>query len=111
MIEFILASACTGCGRCVEICPTAVFDPSARGVPVIARATDCQTCFMCELHCREDAIFVGPDPEKIEGFDPLAVAPMMALGMLLPAPAVSSATEALASKPTKAQPHTASAVR
>lgn len=77
MIEFILASACNGCGRCVQICPTAVFDPPAQGVPVIARAADCQTCFMCELYCREDAIFVGPDPERIEGYDPLAVAGLM----------------------------------
>ncbi len=72
MIEFILAEACNACGRCVEVCPTAVFDRMPDGLPKIARPGDCQTCFMCELYCREDAIFVGPDAGRIEGFDPQA---------------------------------------
>lgn len=70
MIEFILAEACNGCGRCVEICPTDVFGPG----PVIARPENCQTCFMCELYCPQDALFVGPDAERVEGFEPAAVA-------------------------------------
>ncbi len=71
MIEFILADSCDGCGRCVEICPTLVLDTGP--VPVIARAEDCQTCFMCELYCPRDAIFVGPDADRVEGFDPATV--------------------------------------
>ncbi|HEY0212076.1 MAG TPA: ferredoxin family protein [Paenirhodobacter sp.] len=70
MIEFIAADTCNACQRCVEICPTAVFDATPAGPPRIARPESCQTCFMCELYCREDAIFVGPDAERIEGFDP-----------------------------------------
>ncbi|RWP36345.1 ferredoxin, partial [Mesorhizobium sp.] len=32
-------------------------------VPRIARQEDCQSCFMCELYCRADAIYVAPDCE------------------------------------------------
>ncbi|MTH61303.1 4Fe-4S dicluster domain-containing protein [Paracoccus litorisediminis] len=69
MIEFILSDACNACGTCAEVCPTGVFDAVPGQPPVIARAGDCQTCFMCELYCQQDAIFVGPDAERIEGFD------------------------------------------
>lgn len=37
-----------------------VFERGPDGVPVIARQTDCQTCFMCELYCPTDALFVAP---------------------------------------------------
>lgn len=63
MIELIIAERCTGCNVCVEICPTNVFEPAAKRTPLIARQQDCQTCFMCELYCREDAIYVAPDCE------------------------------------------------
>jgi NAD-dependent dihydropyrimidine dehydrogenase PreA subunit len=36
-------------------------------VPVIARPEDCQTCFMCELYCRADALYVGPDHDMNGG--------------------------------------------
>jgi NAD-dependent dihydropyrimidine dehydrogenase PreA subunit len=64
MIEIVDASRCTGCNICVRVCPTNVFDAlplPARGAPRIARQKDCQTCFMCELYCPEDALFVAPD--------------------------------------------------
>ncbi|SAK73087.1 Periplasmic [Fe] hydrogenase large subunit [Caballeronia hypogeia] len=62
MIELIDNERCTGCDICVRVCPTNVFDASARsdGAPVIARQDDCQTCFMCELYCPEDALYVAP---------------------------------------------------
>jgi len=60
MIEHILADRCTGCGACVEVCPTDVLELSPAGLAVAARPRDCQTCFMCELYCRWDALYVAP---------------------------------------------------
>ena len=64
MIEVIVSDRCTNCGKCVEVCPTNVLDPSQAGPPILARVEDCQTCFMCELHCRADAIYVAPDCDR-----------------------------------------------
>lgn len=65
MIEFINEETCIGCNRCVEICPTDVFEPSEKAVPDIARKDECTTCMNCELFCPSDAIYVSPlrDPE------------------------------------------------
>ena len=56
MIELISATRCTGCNICVTACPTNVFDAVKGSIPVIARKDDCQTCFMCEVWCPEDAL-------------------------------------------------------
>ena len=61
MIEIVSETRCTGCDRCVRICPTDVFDAVPGGAPVIARPDACQTCFMCELYCPVDALYVAPD--------------------------------------------------
>jgi len=61
VIELVFDDRCTKCGSCVQICPTNVFDAGPDRTPVIARQSDCQTCFMCELYCTADALFVGPD--------------------------------------------------
>jgi NAD-dependent dihydropyrimidine dehydrogenase PreA subunit len=61
MIEIVVDDRCTKCGLCVQVCPTNVFDAEPDGKPVIARQSDCQTCFMCELYCTADALFVGPN--------------------------------------------------
>jgi len=58
MIEFIADELCTGCNRCVEVCPTVVFDPADGGQPAIARQEDCHSCRQCALHCPESAIYV-----------------------------------------------------
>ena len=79
MIELLLTERCTGCDRCVEACPTGVFDPVAGGPPEIARPEDCQTCFMCELYCRADALYVGPD---CEGAEPVERAALLDSGLL-----------------------------
>ena len=63
MIELILSDRCSGCGDCIAACPSNVFEADASGKAAIARPQDCQTCFLCELHCRADAIFVGANCE------------------------------------------------
>ena len=67
MIEVVSAERCIGCDRCVEVCPTDVFDRGADGVPVVARLADCQTCFMCEAYCPVDALFVAPQRYPVGG--------------------------------------------
>ena len=37
--------------------------------PFIARQNECQTCFMCELYCVEDAIYVAPDCDRPDPVD------------------------------------------
>lgn len=70
MIEIVSAQRCIGCDRCVDVCPTDVFDRGADGVPVIARQADCQTCFLCEAWCPVDALFVAPERDPLpEGLD------------------------------------------
>ncbi len=39
---------------------------------MIARQADCQTCFLCELYCHEDALFVSPFAEQPQGIDVVA---------------------------------------
>lgn len=60
MIEIVSGTACIACDVCVKVCPTDVFDRGADGIPVIARQSDCQTCFMCEAYCPVDALYVSP---------------------------------------------------
>jgi NAD-dependent dihydropyrimidine dehydrogenase PreA subunit len=64
MIELVSDSRCIRCDICVKACPTNVFDAVPDAAPVIARQEDCQTCFMCELYCPVDALFVAPEAEQ-----------------------------------------------
>ena len=79
MFELVVRERCTGCNRCVEVCPTNVLEAGPDRVPVGARVEHCQTCFMCELYCEADAIYVGPDREKRE---PVTEAEVVASGLL-----------------------------
>jgi len=67
MIEIVSESRCVECDICVKVCPANVFD-ATDGVPVIARQDDCQTCFLCEIYCPTDALYVA---ERADG--PLAI--------------------------------------
>ena len=71
MIEILDVDRCTECDICVRICPTNVFDAVEGGVPVIARHSDCQTCFQCEAYCPADAIFVAPSRIPLRPGSPL----------------------------------------
>jgi NAD-dependent dihydropyrimidine dehydrogenase PreA subunit len=64
VIELVSDSRCIRCDICVKACPTNVFDAVPDAAPVIARQEDCQTCFMCELYCPVDALFVAPEAEQ-----------------------------------------------
>ena len=83
MIEVVSAGRCVRCDVCVKVCPTDVFDRGPDGVPVIARQSDCQTCFMCEAHCPADALFVAPTTHPVPPDSPLRdEAHLAASGML-----------------------------
>ena len=77
MIELIVEDRCEPCGACVEVCPTNVFEQDATGRPVIARQADCQTCFLCEIYCPADALFVDPDCDRPHPTDAAAVTPLL----------------------------------
>jgi NAD-dependent dihydropyrimidine dehydrogenase PreA subunit len=72
MIEVIDSETCTSCNICVNVCPTNVFDKTD-GIPVIARQSDCQTCFLCELYCPDDALFVAPYADSTQPIDIVAL--------------------------------------
>ena len=63
MIEIVSARRCIACDICVKVCPADVFEPVPAGAPRIARQGDCQTCFLCEIYCPTDALYVAPDAE------------------------------------------------
>ncbi len=42
-----------------------VFSAVKDAPPMIARQEDCQTCFMCELYCPTDALYVAPDVDRV----------------------------------------------
>lgn len=73
MIEVVSEERCIGCDKCIRACPTNVFDrgPGPGRIPVIARQSDCQTCFMCEAWCPTDALFVAPLTEPAPVDSPL----------------------------------------
>lgn len=79
MIELIFSERCSGCARCVTVCPSNVLAISEDGKPRIADQAACQTCFMCELYCTSDALYVHPDCERLTHPDPVQI---LASGLL-----------------------------
>jgi 2-oxoglutarate ferredoxin oxidoreductase subunit delta len=49
---------CKVCGICIALCPEHVFDRDPLSYPVVARADECTSCLLCELHCPDFAIEV-----------------------------------------------------
>jgi NAD-dependent dihydropyrimidine dehydrogenase PreA subunit len=47
--------ACTGCGECVEVCPTEVFEIQD-GKSVIIQPEECIECGACVDACPEECI-------------------------------------------------------
>lgn len=82
MIAHIFDDLCTGCGTCVAACPTHVLDVTQNGGPLVARVDQCQTCFMCELYCEADAIYVAPEQHTHAPVNPAAIRASGHLGRL-----------------------------
>ncbi|MDF5733280.1 MAG: 4Fe-4S binding protein [Rhizonema sp. PD38] len=80
MIELVSAMRCIECNICVNVCPTNVFESVPNAPPTIARQSDCQTCFMCELYCPVDALYVAPQVEPLESVDEKSLAEAGLLG-------------------------------
>ena len=65
-IESISAELCSGCGRCVMVCPTDVIrtDPETNKATV-CYPKDCVMCFWCLSECSQNAVIMsaaGPSP-------------------------------------------------
>lgn len=73
MIEVVSETRCTQCNICVAVCPTNVFDIVKDHAPAIARQEDCQTCFMCEVYCPDDALYVHPNADEAVAVDAAAL--------------------------------------
>lgn len=80
MIELVSTSRCVQCNICVDVCPTNVFDSVQDAPPTIARQSDCQTCFMCELYCPVDALYVAPQVDPLESVDEKSLVESGAVG-------------------------------
>ncbi len=70
----ITTVGCTGCGACVDSCPTDVIrmDEATRKAQGVY-ADDCQGCFLCQFDCPVHVIrvvttrwFTGPAPRSQE---------------------------------------------
>ena len=57
------AASCVGCGRCVEVCPHAVFTVES-GKARIRERDACMECGACARNCPSGAIAVSPDSKK-----------------------------------------------
>lgn len=73
MIELIYQDLCSGCGLCVEVCPVNALGMDVEAKPQIVDQHACQTCFMCELYCASDALYVDPDCDQVRHPDPVAI--------------------------------------
>ena len=49
---------CTGCRRCEEVCPHAVFSRTDRKA-VVANRSSCMQCGACQMNCSAGAIHVS----------------------------------------------------
>jgi MinD superfamily P-loop ATPase len=59
MIESIDDTKCNRCGKCIKVCPMDVFGTLSDQL-YLAHRTDCMTCFLCEVECLPNAIYVDP---------------------------------------------------
>jgi ferredoxin len=53
----LMPHRCSGCGRCVEVCPHGVFAIQERKARMV-NANDCMECGACQVNCASGAIKV-----------------------------------------------------
>lgn len=64
-IQNIDQERCHRCKRCVEICPQDVLRFGLKEKKIhIQYLRDCQSCFLCEIECPQQAIYVTPYRER-----------------------------------------------
>ena len=66
-------TVCTGCGVCVDSCPTDVIRTRADGKAYAACLEDCQACFLCVIDCPVDAIDIKQTKASVEALGPRPV--------------------------------------
>lgn len=66
-IEKLDYEKCNDCGLCYEICPMDVFRRLGKTV-YVAYPRDCMACFLCEMECPTEAIFVSSRRAKLIPF-------------------------------------------
>ncbi len=49
---------CTGCRKCIEVCPHAVFEMNGKKARIIDRDA-CMECGACAMNCSADALTVN----------------------------------------------------
>jgi len=65
MISSIDEAKCSGCGLCVEKCPLDTLRLNDLKMAYIAYPEDCMTCYICEVICPQNAIYVHPFKEPL----------------------------------------------
>jgi NAD-dependent dihydropyrimidine dehydrogenase PreA subunit len=54
---------CSDCGHCYEICPMDIYARIGKAI-YVAFGEECMACFLCELECPKQAIFIDPRRSK-----------------------------------------------
>lgn len=62
-VETIDYEVCSDCGECYDTCPLDVYDRVGSKY-YIAHREDCMTCFLCEIDCPQDCIYIGPERSR-----------------------------------------------
>lgn len=64
-VEYIDYGRCTNCLKCYQVCPMDVFRLAGRTV-YLAYPEDCMACYLCELECPAEALYVSPRRAKVK---------------------------------------------
>lgn len=62
-VETIDYEVCSDCGECYDTCPLDVYDRVGSKY-YIAHREDCMACFLCEIDCPQDCIYIGPERSR-----------------------------------------------